>query len=100
MSDLEEANPTADQLMATALMQQRETRELLNSRALKSAKLFLAFSFVFAVAVAWLVFSHAQTGGLDFTDGLLVVVCGLNIYTSLARYRSAKVALLSTPGAA
>ena len=100
MSDFEDAGPIADQLMATALMQQRERRRSLNSRALKSAKLFLIFSFGLAVAVAWAVLSHAQTGGLDIGHGLLVVTCGLNIYTSLERYRSARAALVSTPDAA
>src|SRR5687767_8280932 len=100
MSGLEEVSPTADQVMASALMQQRQERALLGSRALKSARLFLVFSFVFTVAVAWAVLSHAQTGGLDILDGLLVVACGLNIYASLAKYRSARAGLVSTPDAA
>jgi hypothetical protein len=100
MNYLEEAPTAADQLMATAFKQQRETRKLLNSRAFKSAKLFLAFSFVFAVFVAWLVFSHARTGDLDISDGLLVFAYGFNIYASLVRYRSARAALLSPPDAA
>ena len=99
MSNVDEA-PGAEPLMATALMQQRETRQMLNLRALKNAQLFLAFSFVLTAAVAWGVFSHVQTGSLDILDGLLIVVCGLNLYTSVAKYRRARVELRSTPDAA
>ncbi len=100
MSDFEKTNPITDQLTATAPVQEQEARKLQNLRALKTAKQFLAISFLFAVAVTWLVISHAQTDSLNMLDGLLVVACGYNIHTSLARYRSAKAELLSAPDAA
>ncbi len=100
MSGFEKSDPITDQLIATTLVQQRETQKMLNLRALKRAKQFLAISFVFAVAVAWFVFSGTQAGSLDILHGLLIVACLINIHTSLARYRSARAELVSTRDAA